>query len=116
VSLKRAITAKKQTAALRSRQDELQRFLTDPSCTCLLLLMSGSSGAAGLNLTAASTVFILDPAPNPGLEAQAAARVYRLGQTKPTRVCSVLRGQELPYCRGAEPPPAPGVPDCRLQL
>jgi E3 ubiquitin-protein ligase SHPRH len=71
---------------LASRQAELQRFLHDPECTCLLLLMSNSSGAAGLNLTAASTAFILEPAPNPGLEAQAAARIYRLGQSKATRL------------------------------
>ena len=41
--------------------------------------MSTSGGAAGLTLTAASTAFLLEPALNPGLEAQAAARIYRLG-------------------------------------
>ena len=36
-------------------------------------------GAAGLTLTAANTVFIMEPSLNPGLEAQAAGRVHRLG-------------------------------------
>lgn len=83
-----ALTTKAGANGLSARQAELQRFLHDPDCTCLLLLMSNSSGAAGLNLTVATTAFILDPAPNPGLEAQAAARIYRLGQTKPTRLVS----------------------------
>jgi hypothetical protein len=86
-------------AGLEGRQSELERFLTDPSCTCLLLLMSQSSGAAGLNLTAASAAYILEPAPNPGLEAQAAARVYRMGQTKPTRLVSGRGCAPGPPCR-----------------
>ena len=42
--------------------------------------MWGAGGAAGLTLTEANTVFLMEPALNPGLEAQAAARIYRLGQ------------------------------------
>ena len=38
----------------------------------------------------ATTCFLLDPAINPGIEAQAAARIYRLGQSKPTRVVRLL--------------------------
>ena len=41
-------------------------------------------------LTVANTAFILEPGLNPGLEAQAAARIYRLGQDKPTRVVRFL--------------------------
>lgn len=37
-----------------------------------------------------STAFILEPSLNPGLEAQAAARICRLGQTHPTRVVRLL--------------------------
>ena len=32
----------------------------------------------------------LQPSLNPGLESQAAARIYRLGQTRPTRVIRLL--------------------------
>ena len=39
----------------------------------------GAGGAAGLTLTVANTVFLMEPALNPGLEAQAASRIYRLG-------------------------------------
>ncbi len=42
--------------------------------------MWGAGGAAGLTLTVANTVFLMEPALNPGLEAQAAARIYRLGE------------------------------------
>ncbi len=35
---------------------------------------------AGLTLTEANTVFILEPSMDPGLEAQVAARVHRLGE------------------------------------
>lgn len=44
-----------------------------PRCACCLPLPTG------LTLTVASTAFIMEPAFNPGLEAQAAARIYRLG-------------------------------------
>lgn len=41
--------------------------------------MSTAGGAAGLTLTAATTAILLEPSLNPGLEAQAAARIWRLG-------------------------------------
>ena len=71
-------------------QEALHRFTHDPTCMVLTVVMSTSGGAAGLTLTAASTAFILEPTLNPGLEQQAAARIYRLGQTKPTRVIRLL--------------------------
>lgn len=77
-------------ANAQQRQDALHRFLHDPTCVVLAVVMSTSGGAAGLTLTAASTAFLLEPSLNPGLEAQAAARIYRLGQTKPTRVIRLL--------------------------
>lgn len=46
--------------------------------------------SAGLTLTVASTAFILEPCLNPGLEAQAAARIHRLGQGASTRVVRLL--------------------------
>lgn len=62
-----------------TRVAALRRFMTDPDCTVLTVVMSTGGGAAGLTLTVASHVFLLEPNLNPGLEAQAAARVYRLG-------------------------------------
>ncbi|KAI8476606.1 MAG: P-loop containing nucleoside triphosphate hydrolase protein [Monoraphidium minutum] len=73
-----------------ARESALSRFQHDPDCPVLLLLMSNSSGAAGLTLTCATTAFILEPPLNPGLEAQAAARIHRLGQERPTRVVRLV--------------------------
>jgi superfamily II DNA or RNA helicase len=44
------------------------------------------SGAVGINLTQANRVFLMEPAMNPALEAQAIGRVYRLGQTKSVQI------------------------------
>ncbi len=63
-----------------SRVAALHRFMKEPECTVLTVVMSTGGGAAGLTLTVASHVFLLEPNLNPGLEAQAAARVYRLGK------------------------------------
>ena len=62
----------------------------------MLLLSSGGSGkvatkvfvitmrtgAVGITLTAASTVYLMEPSLDPGTEMQAAGRIHRLGQTK----------------------------------
>ena len=72
------------------RQQAVHRFLHDPDCVVLTLLMSNASGAAGLTLNVANYAYILEPSLNPGLEAQASARIYRLGQMKETRVVRLL--------------------------
>jgi superfamily II DNA or RNA helicase len=48
-----------------------------------IFLISLKAGGAGVNLTAADTVFLLDPWWNPAAEEQAAARAHRIGQTRP---------------------------------
>jgi hypothetical protein len=48
-----------------------------------LVMLSG--GAAGLTLTVANAVYLMEPALNPGLEAQAAARIHRLGEANGLR-------------------------------
>ena len=63
----------------QTRAAALKTFLTDPNCSVLTVIMSTSGGASGLTLTVASHVFLMEPNLNPGLEAQAAGRVYRLG-------------------------------------
>ncbi len=52
-------------------------------CLCMpgLMYLYGMLSQAGLTLTEASTIFILDPPMEPGLEAQVAARVHRLGES-----------------------------------
>ncbi|QDU65255.1 DEAD/DEAH box helicase [Engelhardtia mirabilis] len=65
----------------RKREEKVARFQTDPDCP--LFLISIKAGGAGLNLTAADYVFLLDPWWNPAVEAQAIDRVHRIGRTKP---------------------------------
>lgn len=48
------------------------------------------AGNAGLNLTAASQVIILDPFWNPFVEEQAIDRAHRIGQMRPVRVHRIL--------------------------
>ncbi|KAK9861722.1 hypothetical protein WJX84_002580 [Apatococcus fuscideae] len=72
------------------RANALRTFLNDPDVMVITVVMSTGGGAAGLTLNVANTVFLMEPSLNPGIEAQAAARVHRLGQTKSTRVIRFL--------------------------
>jgi superfamily II DNA or RNA helicase len=51
-----------------------------------IMLMTIKAGGTGLNLLAASHIFILDPWWNPATEEQAIARAHRIGQTKSVHV------------------------------
>ncbi|MEP7009948.1 MAG: DEAD/DEAH box helicase [Acidobacteriota bacterium] len=62
------------------RRAKVDRFQNDP--TCSLFLISLKAGGVGLNLTAASYVFLLDPWWNPAVETQAIDRAHRIGQTR----------------------------------
>jgi superfamily II DNA or RNA helicase len=55
-----------------------------------VLLASLKAGGTGLNLTAADCVVLLDPWWNPAVEAQAAARAHRIGQTRPVWVARLV--------------------------
>jgi len=69
---------------MSKRAKALRDFQSDPPTTIFLLSMR--SAAAGINLTQANRVFLMEPALNPALEAQAVGRVYRLGQKKAVQV------------------------------
>ena len=58
----------------------IESFMNDPSATVLFICMRTGRGAAGLNLTAAHHVVLMEPALNPGIEVQAIGRVHRLGK------------------------------------
>lgn len=66
--------------AQKHRANILQQFESDPEVKVLLL--SISCGAIGLNLTAASRAYLMEAQWNPTIEAQALARIHRIGQTK----------------------------------
>ena len=72
----------------RARDQEVQKFRRKRSCD--IFLISTKAGGLGLNLTAASTVVIMEPGWNPTDEEQAVCRAYRMGQTKRVRVVRFL--------------------------
>ncbi|KAF8243891.1 hypothetical protein K440DRAFT_31423 [Wilcoxina mikolae CBS 423.85] len=61
-----------------ARKKSLTTFREDPSCTVLLATI-GSAGA-GIDITVASRVHLLEPQWNPMAEDQALDRVHRMGQ------------------------------------
>jgi SNF2 family DNA or RNA helicase len=60
---------------------------SDPT---FVFLLSTRAGGVGLNLTAADTVIFLDSDFNPQQDLQAAARVHRIGQTKPVTIIRLV--------------------------
>lgn len=66
------------SGATRNRQELVDRFQNDPQCR--VFLMTLKTGGTGLNLTAASTVFLYDPWWNVAAEKQAIDRTHRIGQ------------------------------------
>jgi hypothetical protein len=53
-------------------------------------VLSLKAGGTGLNLTAADTVVLLDPWWNPAVEAQAADRAHRIGQTRSVTIVRLV--------------------------
>lgn len=70
------------------RDDNVKTFSEDPNEN--ILLVSLMAGNAGLNLTAASQVIVLEPFWNPFVEDQAIDRAHRIGQTKAVEVHRLL--------------------------
>lgn len=68
----------RMTGATTDRESLVERFQNDPKTK--VFVMSLKTGGVGLNLTAADTVFILDPWWNTSAEAQAVDRAHRIGQ------------------------------------
>ncbi|KAG6009700.1 hypothetical protein E4U43_008683 [Claviceps pusilla] len=60
-----------------------------------VMLVSLRAGNAGLNLTAANRVIIMDPFWNPYIEMQAIDRTYRIGQQREVQVYRILTQQTV---------------------
>ncbi len=71
------------TQTMKHRQREVDKFQAGQ---CRIFLISLKAGGVGLNLTAASYVFIMDPWWNPAVENQAIDRAHRIGQQNPLTV------------------------------
>ncbi|XP_052161839.1 putative SWI/SNF-related matrix-associated actin-dependent regulator of chromatin subfamily A member 3-like 1 [Oryza glaberrima] len=78
-----SMTAKKRSEVIR------QFGCVGPDSPTVLLASLKAAGA-GVNLTAASTVYLFDPWWNPGVEEQAMDRVHRIGQTKEVKVVRLI--------------------------
>jgi len=68
------------TGSTTNRAQLVERFQTDQKLK--VFIMTLKTGGVGLNLTAADTVFILDPWWNTSAEVQAIDRTHRIGQQK----------------------------------
>ncbi|KAL2444362.1 DNA repair protein RAD5A [Exophiala dermatitidis] len=72
------------TMSLNARKQAMDALESDNSVK--ILLASIKAAGQGLNLTAASRAFIMEPMWNPAAEAQAVDRIYRIGQKRPVLV------------------------------
>ncbi|MFK7911477.1 MAG: DEAD/DEAH box helicase, partial [Akkermansiaceae bacterium] len=70
--------------ATRDRSAEVEGFQKPDGPP--VFLISLKAGGYGLTLTAADTVVLFDPWWNPAVEAQAADRIHRIGQTRPATI------------------------------
>ncbi|XP_032860515.1 helicase-like transcription factor isoform X2 [Tyto alba] len=64
----------------KKRVEAIQCFQSRQAGSPTVMLLSLKAGGVGLNLTAASRVFLMDPAWNPAAEDQCFDRCHRLGQ------------------------------------
>jgi len=67
-----------------ARQEQLERFKTDPSCR--VLLMTAQTGGTGLNIVEANHVWFADRYWNPFVHEQCEDRCHRIGQKKDVEV------------------------------
>uniref|UniRef100_UPI00398E507B helicase-like transcription factor isoform X3 n=1 Tax=Pristiophorus japonicus TaxID=55135 RepID=UPI00398E507B len=66
----------------KRRISAIESFQSSKPDSPTIMLLSLKAGGVGLNLTAASRVFLMDPAWNPAAEDQCFDRCHRLGQTR----------------------------------
>ncbi|KGB78750.3 hypothetical protein CNBG_4588 [Cryptococcus deuterogattii R265] len=82
------MSGKQRTAVIKTFQEPVKG--DDDEKTPRVMLISLKSGAVGLNLTAASNVFLCDPWWQSAIEAQAIDRAHRMGQKKVVRVFQLI--------------------------
>nr|XP_019963813.1 PREDICTED: helicase-like transcription factor [Paralichthys olivaceus] len=70
------------TMSQKRRTQVIREFQSSVADGPAIMLLSLKAGGVGLNLTAASRVFLMDPAWNPATEEQCIDRCHRLGQNK----------------------------------
>ncbi|XP_020494331.2 helicase-like transcription factor [Labrus bergylta] len=70
------------TMSQKKRTQVIREFQSSAADSPSIILLSLKAGGVGLNLTAASRVFLMDPAWNPATEEQCIDRCHRLGQER----------------------------------
>uniref|UniRef100_A0A8C0B6B6 Helicase like transcription factor n=1 Tax=Buteo japonicus TaxID=224669 RepID=A0A8C0B6B6_9AVES len=75
-----AFTRLDGSMAQKKRVEAIHCFQSSQAGSPTVMLLSLKAGGVGLNLTAASRVFLMDPAWNPAAEDQCFDRCHRLGQ------------------------------------
>ncbi|XP_048732232.2 helicase-like transcription factor isoform X3 [Ostrea edulis] len=68
--------------SMKQRHRAVEEFSNPAPGSPTIMLLSLKAGGVGINLVAASRVFLMDPAWNPASEEQCFDRCHRLGQTK----------------------------------
>ncbi|XP_070776033.1 helicase-like transcription factor [Enoplosus armatus] len=78
------------TMSQKKRTQVIQEFQSSAADSPAIMLLSLKAGGVGLNLTAASRVFLMDPAWNPATEEQCIDRCHRLGQKRKVAVTKFI--------------------------
>ena len=73
-------------SSANARDAAIRNFQSTISSKPAVFVITLRSGNVGITLTAASRVYLLEPALDPAVEVQAAGRIHRLGQNKPCHV------------------------------
>ena len=72
------------------RQPLVDSFNRTSAEQSFIFLLSSKAGGMGLNLVGANRLIMFDADYNPAVDAQAMARIYRPGQTKPTTIYRIF--------------------------
>ena len=72
----RALSVAEQHQTIRDFQSP------EPAGEAKVIVLTVRAGAVGITLTAATRIYLLEPALNPSAEVQMAGRIHRLGQTR----------------------------------
>lgn len=76
--------------SMKKRTEAIEEFGSNRPNAPTVLLASLKAAGAGINLTAASRVYLVEPWWNPAAEEQAMDRVHRIGQKEEVKVVRLI--------------------------